>query len=155
MLYAAASHAKTSLSPDTVLESTVSEAVSGKRWPVSSELCVRDGSLRRMFQPFEVEGLPSCCKISTRSGMTRNGIAYPLPPLVRLTAGTGSGFWPTPRASEWKGVGPLGSKSHQHRLAKGYLDATVQEREGMTGKLNPEWIEWLMGFPAGWTDLSS
>lgn len=21
------------------------------------------------------------------------------------------------------------------------------------GSLNPEWIEWLMGFPTGWTDL--
>jgi len=23
------------------------------------------------------------------------------------------------------------------------------------GRLNPEWVEWLMGFPAGWTDLSA
>jgi hypothetical protein len=22
----------------------------------------------------------------------------------------------------------------------------------VTGELNPEWVEWLMGFPAGWTD---
>ena len=22
-----------------------------------------------------------------------------------------------------------------------------------TGKLNPMWVEWLMGFPSGWTDL--
>jgi hypothetical protein len=22
------------------------------------------------------------------------------------------------------------------------------------GRLNPEWVEWLMGFPVGWTDLS-
>ena len=21
------------------------------------------------------------------------------------------------------------------------------------GKLNPEWVEWLMGYPVGWTDL--
>ena len=62
-------------------------------------------------------------------------------------------MWPTPRASEWKGVGPLGSKSHQYRLDKSYLDATVQEAEGRTGKLNPTWVEWLMGWPLGWTDL--
>ena len=30
--------------------------------------------------------------------MMRNGIAYQLPPLVRLTDETGSGSWPTPRA---------------------------------------------------------
>ena len=22
-------------------------------------------------------------------------------------------------------------------------------------RLNPEWVEWLMGFPQGWTDASS
>ena len=59
---------------------------------------------------------------------------------------------PTPRASEWKGTGPLGSKSHNHRVAKGYLDATVQEVNQESGKLNPAWVEWLMGFPIGWTE---
>ena len=63
--------------------------------------------------------------------------------------------WPTPRASEWKGTGPLGSKSHGHRLKKKYLDATVQEAEQITGQLNPTWVEWLMGFPSGWTDLKA
>jgi hypothetical protein len=23
-----------------------------------------------------------------------------------------------------------------------------------SGSLNPEWVEWLMGFPAGWTNLT-
>ena len=63
-------------------------------------------------------------------------------------------MWPTPRASEWKGTGPLGSKSHNHRLEKGYLDATVQERSQVSGSLNPTWVEWLMGYPEGWTDLN-
>jgi DNA (cytosine-5)-methyltransferase 1 len=26
-------------------------------------------------------------------------------------------------------------------------------RAGNGGKLNPMWVEWLMGFPLGWTDL--
>jgi hypothetical protein len=31
----------------------------------------------------------------------------------------------------------------------------VSTRESMlaTGQLNPTWVEWLMGFPLGWTDL--
>jgi len=62
-------------------------------------------------------------------------------------------IWPTPRASEWKGTGPLGSKSHEYRVDKHYLDATVQEAEHATGPLSPDWVEWLMGFPIGWTDL--
>jgi DNA (cytosine-5)-methyltransferase 1 len=62
--------------------------------------------------------------------------------------------FPTPRASEWKGCGPLGSKSHNHRLKKKYLDATVQDVEQRTGQLNPDWVECLMGWPPGWTDPS-
>lgn len=62
--------------------------------------------------------------------------------------------WPTPRASEWKGVGPLGSKSQEYRLDRKYLDATVQERTQESGPLSPDWVEWLMGFPLGWTDLT-
>ena len=72
---------------------------------------------------------------------------------VRHTEGSDSGYWPTPRASEWKGVGPIGSKSHQYRLDRKYLDATVQEAEQKTGQLNPTFVEWLMGWPLGWTDL--
>ena len=70
------------------------------------------------------------------------------------TLGGFARMWPTPRASEWKGTGPLGSKSHNHRLEKGYLDATVQERGQVSGSLNPAWVEWLMGYPEGWTDLN-
>jgi len=27
-------------------------------------------------------------------------------------------------------------------------------KEVNSGKLNPQWVEWLMGFPQGWTDLN-
>ena len=26
---------------------------------------------------------------------------------------------------------------------------------GRLGPMNPEWVEWLMGFPTGWTELSA
>lgn len=60
--------------------------------------------------------------------------------------------WPTPRASDERGTGPLGSASHQHRLDRGVLDATVQEEEQRSGGLNPRWVEWLMGWPPEWTN---
>jgi hypothetical protein len=71
---------------------------------------------------------------------------------VRMDGGEGR-LWPTPRESEWKGTGPLGSKSQQHRADRFYLDAIAQERCQLTGSLNPEFVTWLMGFPLGWTEL--
>ena len=35
-----------------------------------------------------------------------------------------------------------------------YLETEMaHETDGSGGQLNPTWVEWLMGFPIGWTDL--
>ncbi len=59
---------------------------------------------------------------------------------------------PTPRASDSKGSGPVGSKSQQYMEDKSYLCATVATEQ--SGQLNPDWVEWLMGFPVGHTNLT-
>ena len=52
-------------------------------------------------------------------------------------------LWPTPMASDWKrGASPSEQKRNTPSLPA---------RVG--GKLNPQWVEWLMGYPTGWTDL--
>lgn len=74
----------------------------------------------------------------------------------------GSTIYPTLKASDSKGTGPMGSRSAEHDLQwknlKGCVlyatpcrgDATGTD---VNGQLNPEWVEWLMGFPAGWSEL--
>ena len=52
--------------------------------------------------------------------------------------------WPTPSTIGING----GSHSRQAALK---LGATSAELNG--GSLNPTWVEWLMGWPLGWTDL--
>lgn len=101
-------------------------------------------------------------------------------------------MWPTPKASDYKGSGPAGTKSAVHDLKKHNLKGVVmfyptpttgaglcggpgnlqqlkklqqagqiseEERrnvsQGNGGQLNPTWVEWLMGFPLGWTDLNA
>jgi len=86
-------------------------------------------------------------------------------------------MWPTPKASDCKGSGPAGSPSAEHDLKKRNLKGVVMyptpkaqnargsgERHGdggpsldvvIGGQLNPTWVEWLMGFPLGWTDLNA
>lgn len=39
---------------------------------------------------------------------------------------------------------------YRHQLPE-LLEATPR---GITGRVNPEWIEWLMGYPIGWTELN-
>ena len=51
------------------------------------------------------------------------------PPLGLAVKMAPPASWPTPRASEWKGTGPNGSKSQKPMLGKGYLCAVVNEVE--------------------------
>jgi len=48
-------------------------------------------------------------------------------------------MWPTPREFMYK-------------------DSTTDRNKGnlgevVGGQLNPDWVEWLMGLPTGWTDI--
>jgi hypothetical protein len=63
--------------------------------------------------------------------------------------------WPTPRASEYKYCGPVGSKSQAHMEKRDYLCAKVKQESNPTGMLSPMWVEWLMGYPIGHTELNA
>ena len=62
-------------------------------------------------------------------------------------------MFPTPTATMHKGSSPaaLTRKDGQDR-SRDRLDHALQAMEG-SGALNPTWVEWLMGFPTGHTDL--
>lgn len=64
-------------------------------------------------------------------------------------------FWPAPTATMHKGSSPaaLTRKDGQDR-SRDRLDHFIQSTEG-DGKLNPTWVEWLMGFPTRHTDLKA
>lgn len=60
-------------------------------------------------------------------------------------------LWPTPNASDCRDRGNISNPAVQRRLAKGKqlgLSMVVSES---SGQLNPAWVEWLMGFPIGWS----
>jgi hypothetical protein len=40
---------------------------------------------------------------------------------------------------------------NDHDLIRGYLRGVVKEN-GNSGHLNPQWVEWLMGYPVGYTE---
>jgi hypothetical protein len=80
-------------------------------------------------------------------------------------------FWPSPCATDWKGSSQIGQRRGQLSEAVIRLWPTPRAdgRDNCGGsnsrrsakangtyigrKLNPQFVEWLMGFPLGWTDL--
>ena len=62
-------------------------------------------------------------------------------------------LWPTLLASGW---GNEGSRKMLSRLVEqGEITDSEKRKmqQGNGGQLNPEFVEWLMGFPRNWTDL--
>lgn len=55
--------------------------------------------------------------------------------------------WPTPTARDWKDGRSIGNAPMNGLLGRA-VEPSLE-----AGALNPVWVEWLMGFPEGWTDL--
>jgi hypothetical protein len=121
---------------------------------------------------------PSCLVSLPKSGTTRSGVLYLQPDWVRPIDATESSSWPTPTASEHKyrlrgdtqASRCLEAMARRGELERWPTPTTVdtftppkrsnptlgdaaRQADGSNGKLNPTWVEWLMGFPLGWTDL--
>lgn len=96
-----------------------------------------------------------CCLTWKAKTTPRGRLLYRLVPSMPPTAATESSFWPTPNSSDFRDRGNLSMPSIQRRkrLGKQLNLSMVVSKE--SGALNPEWVEWLMGFPAGWTNLTS
>jgi hypothetical protein len=64
---------------------------------------------------------------------------------------TAVAMFPTPKSRDWKGQSQRGIHAQGDALPNlDRGDGTV-----IGGSLNPNWVEWLMGWPIGWTDLSA
>lgn len=90
-------------------------------------------------------------------------------------------MFPTPTASDWKRRGPNSRHQGLPEIVKNWPTPTSRDYKGgrkpetlmksgrgqsnslsdaltisgQYGQLNPTWVEWLMGFPSGWTDLDA
>jgi hypothetical protein len=72
------------------------------------------------------------------------------------TSEKGCGFWPTPTKRDSRTL--AGSQPPKRAPTSGLplawtvaLAMAPEQRSG--GRLNPRWVEWLMGWPMGWTSL--
>ena len=63
-------------------------------------------------------------------------------------------MWPTPTARDYKDSGKAVTNSDRSSLP---IRVATKDKEQWVkggGSLNPTWVEWLMGYPSGWTDLN-
>lgn len=95
-------------------------------------------------------------------GMTRNGVVFQHSTLERLTSETEFGslqrIWTTPSASDAGRGGCITEKMTGTSLAQqvntpSRIPLFALQLDTATGPMNPEWVEWLMGWPIGWTEL--
>ena len=130
---------------------------SGRRCSELSPRCARAAlSVKTFLDLFELrlrESFPNCKASATKQGLTvlRLGMS------ADCTRERESLSWPWPTTGA-----PLCGGTHNFRQMVALRDAgvvTEEERKNLTcgsgGKSNPALMEWLMGFPIGWTDLNA
>ena len=150
-------HAPTSALPEKARASTEKEAACGERWPESSAKFDPATSSWRTRQCLLFEDLAESLETFSRWDIMRDGELWELSTPEHLTSESESGSWPTPEASAHKtDVNNLEYLSRRKRIGKqvGICGELILRSHG-GGTANHDWIEWLMGWPIGWTACSA
>lgn len=173
--FRAAFPARTSAQQGRAQASTENAPASGLNLLGSLARWDRDSCSWRTPQCSLVEGLDEFSETWPRWGSMRSGVCWGRTMPELHTSENGSGYWPTPRATDGSHGGPnqRGREPRSYFLTpratdtgKGEGSETFVKRMGdrtedcfqslpsqVGGQLNPPWVEWLMGWPIGWTDL--
>lgn len=61
--------------------------------------------------------------------------------------------FPTPNARDWRSAKRKDSDTSYYQLNKTVWELEEKPDTPGGGQLNPDWVEWLMGWPIGWTAL--
>ena len=124
---------------------------------------------RCLFQ----EDLPWSSVILPRWGMMRAGECWERNTSELPIKDTGSGLWPTPVADGDRTTNYAQGGTSLGFAARNWPTPTCHDRKGASGAkrgkgatggpcltmviggtLSPMWVEWLMGWPVGWTDCA-
>ena len=143
------SRARTSPSQAKDAVSKGKDRVSGRKWRA---LCVkydRDTSSwkthRCLFPGDSIESLPTLPKW----GLMRSGELWEPTTPALPTVENGYGYWPTPKCQDKRAALSDRGKKNLGEVVHGMHKKEVSSG----GRLNTEWVEWLMGWPIGHTAL--
>ncbi len=172
MSSAEVSHVRTSAQPERERESQELGLGCGPRWHALSVRFDLDSCSWKTARCLFQEDLPWSSVILPRWGMMRDGECWERSTPELPIKDTGSGLWPTPVADgdmEQARYAGNGGKRPKYQMANQIPTPTVHgnyNRKGASknsgnglatvvgGTLNPMWVEWLMGWPIGWTDCA-
>ena len=146
-LYLADFHAKTSQLRGGGRGSQAADPQCGNTWQGSLARLDPDTLLWRTAQCSLLEDLELSLQTFPRWGLMQSGALYLLPTLVQTISerGFGLGQYVTPTTRDYKGMSGSGFRVRHgtnHNLA-----------DCLGGVPNPIFVEWLMAWPPGWTDL--
>lgn len=151
-LFPAASPASHSPKPGSS-EASAMTVTSGRKCCALSRSCGPLGSLERMLLTSSIWH-STMCFLTWKVKATPHGRSwFQLAASALCTSDTDLQSWPTPTAMDAKGLA-----RHLRKDATGTRSMLLSQRvaylSGGAGNLNPAWVEWLMGFPIGWTELN-
>ena len=171
------SHAKTSQSQASNEALTEPAVVSGQSMRGSFARLDPDTLLWRTSQRSLMGGWVAFLEAWPRAGMMRSGTVYQQRPSAPRISAIGCLWWPTPTTKPHRpcegNVRLLRAKIKAGEITSGEARAMLGGQDpflaqgivkadsnsicepSMPGRLNPNWIDWLMGFPVGWTDLDA
>lgn len=142
---------KTSVSLDVVKAWQESEADFSSKLSDSQMKFDRLLSSLKMSQPLGLEDWSKLSKHLPKSGMTVGGRCLLPQALEPPTNANDGSSWPTPCARDWKdspGQKDRGGRDDSKLAMRVF-------RENNSGQLSPMWVEWLMGYRIGWTELNA
>jgi hypothetical protein len=173
--YQAGFHAKTSASQEAAPGSMEFEAPCGTTWRGSFAKFAPDSSTWKTAQCSLLEGSDEFSQIWPRWGLMADGECYQQKEVAPIIDASEFGLWPTPTASDTgarkkryaQGGMPLSLAARTYptptandAIKRGdlrhypqYLVGAAQLLDSDASPLNPDWVEWLMGWPFRWTDL--
>lgn len=130
----------------------------GEKWPESSVRYDLVTCSWKTHLCLWVEVLPWSSVTLPKWGLMRSGFVYQHPTLEQPINVTVSGLVPTPRASMGThGIAWARARTGEHRsnledwLAHQHILKGGEEIPGL--KVSPNYAEWLMRWPMGWTEL--